>query len=686
MSSSQGPRKGWRENIDAADAPPDFEALAAPVLALKKGASMNEVYAAITAVCDALDGAALPTAHAVRDLACRHLRTVVGLQSPASLFDSLLRDKRPQDERPNQVEELIALAHERCDLFHDGDGRAFADVRTETHRETHPLRARSFARFLRSAYFEKVEKGVSEQAVSDAVATLEGFAFRDGSVRETCVRFGKDATSGKVYLDLGDALWRAIEIDDGGWRLVADVPVRFLRPAGLRPLPDPPLRPAGAQPRLDSEDWRRFLHIDEADRPVVLAWLVAALLVRGPFVTLVLLGEQGSGKSSTARLLRILIDPAKAPLRSTPREERDIVIAAGNGGVVAFDNVSYISDLLADAMCRLSTGAGFSTRALYTNDEEYLFEGRRPQLLNGITNFIARDDLADRSAVLSIPLLKSPEPEEDFWAALEGARPCLLADLLDLASATLARLPEAKAVLAGERSPRMADFTQVGVAADISLGGTGYGFLERYREILRGQAGEVLTDDPVGAAILEFLAPGDEWRGTAAGLLDALGRDEATQRRLPKTPRGLTAGLDRLKPALRRVGISFERSGRGDERKIELRRVGRQAAADGRRAAAEAATRTGAPPTRPASREVHGNGTAGVGTHGAAPPQQAGTEPSGQSGPSEAASSAAPPPDGRGAAPGLERNGTVGGAAASDSTSRAPAGTGGSGHGRKYVL
>ena len=276
---------------------------------------------------------------------------------------------------------------------------------------------------LRTAYFAQHERGVCEQAVRDAVATLEGFALRDGPVREVFVRFGKDGATGRTYLDLGDALWRAVEIDAQGWRVVSETPVRFVRPSGLRPLPEPSRRPPGAKPASDEAAWRRFVHVDEKDRPIVMAWLVAALLVQGPYVTLVLLGEQGSGKSTTARVLRILIDPVKAPLRSPPREERDIVIAAGNGGLVAFDNISQLSDTLADAMCRLSTGAGFGTRALYTDDEEFLFEGRRPQLLNGISNFITRDDLGDRSAVIKIPILKTREAEAEFWAAFDAAVP-----------------------------------------------------------------------------------------------------------------------------------------------------------------------------------------------------------------------------------------------------------------------
>ena len=60
------------------------------------------------------------------------------------------------------------------------------------------------------------------------------------------------------------------------------------------------------------------------------------------------------------------------------------MIAATNGWVVALDNLSHLSTWLSDALCRLATGGGFSTRELYTHDEEKLFDAQRPVILNGI--------------------------------------------------------------------------------------------------------------------------------------------------------------------------------------------------------------------------------------------------------------------------------------------------------------
>ena len=73
------------------------------------------------------------------------------------------------------------------------------------------------------------------------------------------------------------------------------------------------------------------------------------------------------------------------------------MIAGRHSFLVACDNVSYISNELSDALCRLSSGATFSKRANYTDADESVIKAARPVLLNGIPDKLAnRADLADR--------------------------------------------------------------------------------------------------------------------------------------------------------------------------------------------------------------------------------------------------------------------------------------------------
>jgi hypothetical protein len=123
---------------------------------------------------------------------------------------------------------------------------------------------------------------------------------------------------------------------------------------------------------------------------LVVAWLLAALRHGGPFPLLAMSGEQGSAKTVLSKILRALVDPNVAQVRTMPREERDLFIAASNGHLLAFDNLSDIPARTSDALCRLASGGSFAIRQLYTDADEALFEAACPTILNGIEDVITR--------------------------------------------------------------------------------------------------------------------------------------------------------------------------------------------------------------------------------------------------------------------------------------------------------
>src|SRR5207344_1526121 len=202
--------------------------------------------------------------------------------------------------------------------------------------------------------------------------------------------------TGHIYLDLADECWRAVEITPEGWRVVECPPVRFRRPVGMLPLPVP--ERGGSIEALNS-----FLNLPSRnDFVLIVAWLLAALRSRGPYPLLAISGEQGSAKTVLSKLLKALIDPNAAPVRALSREERELMIAANNGYVLVFDNLSGLPNWLSDALCQLATGGSFAVRRLYTDDEEMLFDASRPILLNGVEEVVSRPDLGDRAIFLSL--------------------------------------------------------------------------------------------------------------------------------------------------------------------------------------------------------------------------------------------------------------------------------------------
>ena len=94
------------------------------------------------------------------------------------------------------------------------------------------------------------------------------------------------------------------------------------------------------------------------------------------------------------------VDPSVAPVRALPRNERELFITANNGHILAFDNLSGLPAWLSDTLCRLTSGVAFSTRRLFTDQDEILLPAARPIILNGIEDIITRPDLADRALSL----------------------------------------------------------------------------------------------------------------------------------------------------------------------------------------------------------------------------------------------------------------------------------------------
>jgi hypothetical protein len=242
---------------------------------------------------------------------------------------------------PKQADMLIALAQD-AELFHAPDGTCFADFHTDGHRETWPLRSNGFKRWLLRRYFETTQSAPNSEAVQSALNVIAAKADYDAPERIVHVRVA--GLDDRLYLDLGDQNWRAVEIDATGWRVIENPAVRFRRSAGIRPLPTPVS--GGSIATL-----RSFLNVrSDADFVLVVAWALACLRNRGPYPLIVLSGEQGSAKSTFSIILRSLVDPNTAPLRALPRNDRDLFIAASNAHVLAFDNVSGLPASISDTL------------------------------------------------------------------------------------------------------------------------------------------------------------------------------------------------------------------------------------------------------------------------------------------------------------------------------------------------
>lgn len=469
-------------------------------------------------------------------------------------------DEVPRKTQATRLIELVTASG--CMLFHTSEGDAYATFTIGGHEETAQLKTKSFRRWLGRLYYEVTSSTAGSQAVQDALSVLEARALYDGEKHPVFVRIARH--EGDVYIDMGNEGWQVIQVTSEGWQVLDNSPVKFRRTKGMLPLPDP-------ERGGSVNDLKPFINLSNPnDWALLSAYLVAAFRPEGPYPILALGGEQGSAKSTTARLIRSLVDPSSTPLRIEPRNAQDLMIAATNAWLPTFDNLSHIATWLSDGLCRLSTGGGFATRELYSDTEETIFEAQRPVMLTSIEDVATRGDLLDRSIILSLAPIadENRRPERALWGEFEQVRPRILGALLTAVSAALHNLPTTKL----ERLPRMADFALWATAAEQALGLSQGEFMGAYLENRADANNLALDAELVAGRLREFMdkVEGGKWEGTASELLEGLNTfagyidSKKVPEGWPKRADKLSNQLRRIAPNLRQldIDIQFERSGK----------------------------------------------------------------------------------------------------------------------------
>jgi len=446
-------------------------------------------------------------------------------------------------KKRSQASELVDLAVEMFRIGVASSGEPFAVPRDG------PLVARmlrggrdSLRAHLAAMYAASHDRAPSASALADALLVLEGRAQQE-QPEPLHLRVARHDDA--LVIDLADATGDAIIIRPGAWT-VAPSPVLFRRTELTAPLP----RPASSG---DLAPLWALLPVAEESRPLLMAWLLLALDPDVAHPVLAFVGEQGTGKSSTERVVASIIDPSPAPLRAMPRDLDQWATAASASYTVPLDNVSDLPGWLSDALCRAATGDGLLKRRLYSDADVVVLTFRRAVLLSSIDVGMLRGDLGERLLPIeldSIPAT-SRRTDSDLATAWDDAHPTVLAGVCDLAARLLEVLPTVRL----DVLPRMADYGLWLAGLDRILGTSG---VAQYATTGVRIAEDVAESDPVTIAIRTFIDATGEWSGSVTDLLGLLGEVTSEEQRRargwPKTPRALGGRIRRSAPALRTLG------------------------------------------------------------------------------------------------------------------------------------
>lgn len=463
----------------------------------------------------------------------------------------------------SQASKLVDLfLNKRPLLFHDERQVPYARLRSSPS-QTLRLRTMEMRAKLAGLLWEAERKVPGSEALSSASNVLQYLALK-GPMHSLSNRLAWH--DGDIWLDLTDETWQAICITKAGWMIESDPPTLFRRYPSQLPLQEPV---HGGDP------WKllSYVNVKQTDQLLFMVYIGTLLIPDIPHAVLINHGPQGSTKTTLQTLVKDLIDPSAVGVGTLPRDERELIQALDHAYLNYFDNVSWLNDWVSDALCRATTGAGFSKRQLYTDDEDVIYRLQRPIGMNGINVAAQRPDLLDRSLLIeleSVPEEKRRQLRE-VQMKFEEDRPNILGGFLDTIVKAL-NLPEP--IL--DRTHRMADFLSWGYRIAEALGRSGQEFLRAYEENIRDSADEAVRADVVAEILLQFLGAKDQrWEGTATTLLGEL-RSKADelhistrQKSWPKGPNALTHRLHLLKDPLLKMGYDVQFT-RGQERLISV--------------------------------------------------------------------------------------------------------------------
>lgn len=212
---------------------------------------------------------------------------------------------------------------------------------------------------------------------------------------------------------------------------------------------------------LDDPDWESFEYrpntaenylksllvdpINFADDPVIalspdeqrfvyLQWIYGlffeSVLPTKPI--LVLLGEKGSGKTSTLQWLLLTLFGSKAKVQSLIRNKEDAFISTVTTNYLAcFDNADGRVTWLNDHLATLATGARYTFRKLYTTNTSVSYTPHVFLALTSRSPHFRRDDVADRLLLLRVSRIPNFKSEWELQSERLNLRNEIWSELLD---------------------------------------------------------------------------------------------------------------------------------------------------------------------------------------------------------------------------------------------------------------
>lgn len=428
--------------------------------------------------------------------------TAVVLKKPVLKTPNISQETE-EDKKENQAQELMVIA-KTADLFKDQMGEPFAAFKFNNHIEVWRVDSREFKEWLIVTYLKRTGRIIGSDALNRVILAVRSSAKYGGKNRSLSLRATKYQNS--FMYDLADEAWRAVQITPDGWKVLNRPPVVFKRSLNQAAQVEP------AKSGADLRDLLKFVNLkSEDDQILFLPYVVSCFVPDINHSIINFTGSKGSAKSTAAKVLRSLVDPAKQYFFVMPGNQEQLVHNLHHNYLTIFDNVEKITPAQSNILCQASTGGASGKRKIHTDTEEVILPFNHLVALTSINPVAERPDLLDRTFTKELKQI-SPDQrrsEQEFWNKFDEAKPHILGSIFDVLSKAMAIHPS----LHFSEMPRMADSFGWGCAIAEAIGIGRDRYQEAYYRNIDLSNEAVISNNSVASATVAFMEKRTRWTG-----------------------------------------------------------------------------------------------------------------------------------------------------------------------------
>lgn len=472
-------------------------------------------------------------------------------------------------EKKNDLANIVETLQEKCELsvFMSTDGRKFQSTFYQGVRRLYPLASHHATSALAKAYnvcfFDFPSQAILKQ-IKDYLA-LE--ASGRNVKKSVYIRVAKIKKG--VEIALGNSHGEFIRIMEDGYEVVSQPKARFYHPEYMQALTRPE---EVSDPKEGLELLGEIINVNKASLNLVSMFMLKTMVPSAEHPILVFQGEEGSGKGLATQVVRSLLDPYVGNHTNFPTTVKELHNIALNNYLLCFDNFTPpMKPVMADALCRLSTGGGITMKIGRAESELATYNLCRPIIINGIGNLITRGDLLDRCIVINLkPLAETWRGKKERLEKFEKSKGRILGSMCLAVSEGLKNIHNVKL----DKSTRMDDFLKWSVAAGAAFGWKPKHVQSAYERNRQNAKLSLAESEPIIEALVAFMGnKSDSKQLLVNELLDELTKYLKCsplkylleRSNWPKLPNLFSGRLSLAIPLLRAQGVevTMKRTNRG---------------------------------------------------------------------------------------------------------------------------